>query len=202
MKRIFKRFGAIMACFCFIIGGAFALTACGEQFIEEREYQLVTMEIIKDKNFDRGYTDKLFWGDILLSKCTVDVGRKTTTLTFDDSELTNIVASFSFNVYTGSNVYPAYQYTTCSIKVYDKNVNEMTEEEIEALEDVVIPQQVGAISYSRTDIVRQLLQLKSDFENYESSLQIVTQNKSFTCHMVRYDEGNKNLISMSIIYGY
>lgn len=44
-----KKFLYIFICSCFVILGCLSFTGCGEQFIEERTYQLVNMQVIEIK---------------------------------------------------------------------------------------------------------------------------------------------------------
>lgn len=192
-----KKVLPIIACICLIILGAFGLAGCGSQFIEERTYQLVNMQVIKDKTPNDGnyvrykdgeFSDR-FTGDIKLSQCKVKVGKESSTLIFDDSQNTGFVVSYVFDVYTGVNVYPAYSYKSYKILLNNVDVSTLSESEIQAF------------TSDEKEMYDDILQFTYVLSYGETSLQLITQNKAFSCKIVMIDnEGN--LLFMATIYGF
>ncbi len=193
-----KRLLMLMLAICFIIPCAFVLSGCGEQFIEEKTYNLLGMTVIKDNTptgggysrFDDGDYATSLTGGMVFEKCSLDVGRKTCTLVFDDVAATGIKAIYKFNVYTDKSVYPAYSYDSSSIVVGGKNAKTMTTEEVANLDPEVL------------DIYEDVVQFTSICEYGDVSIQLVTQNKSFSCHIVMLDKETEDLLFMGMIYGF
>lgn len=181
---------------CLILPCAFMFTGCGEQFIEERTYNLLGMTVIKDNTpyiyapFDDGEYATSFCGDMDIEKCTLEVGRKTSTLIFDDLKATGIKAVYQFDVYTDDDVYPAYSLASYSITINGKDSTNLTETEISNLSEEV------------QELYVEVKQFSSVCSSGNTSIQIITQNKSLTCHIIVKDKTNNSLMFMSMLYGY
>ena len=193
MKK--KFFGFVLA-LCLILPCAFMLTGCGEQFIEERTYNLLGMTVIKDNTpyiyspFDDGEYATTFCGDMDIEKCTLDVGRKSSTLIFDDTQETGIKAVYYFDVYTEKDVYPAYSFKSYTITINGNNATNLTEEEISNL------------SLEVQELYKEVKQFSSVCGLGDTSIQLITQNKSLACHIIVKDKTNGSLLFMSMLYGY
>ena len=191
-KRIFNFILAL----CFILPCAFMLAGCGEQFIEERTYNLLGMTVIKDNTpyfyspFEDGEYSTAFCGDMDIDKCTLDVGRKSSTLTFDDTQGTGIRAVYYFDVYTEKDVYPAYSFKSYNITINGHSATNLTEAEISSLSPEV------------QKLYTEVKQFSFICELGDTSIQLITQNKSLACHIVVKDKTNNSLLFMSMLYGY
>lgn len=192
-----KKVLSILACFCLVILGGFSLAGCGEQFIEEKTYQLVNMQVIKDEtpndgsysHFDDGEFSDSFTGGMRISQSKVEVGRKSSTLIFDDSQNTGFVVSYVFDVYTGADVYPAYSFTSYKIMLNDVDVSTLSESEIQAFSPEV------------KNLYEDILQFTNVLSYGETSIQLITQNKAFACNIVMIDNEGK-LYFMATLYGF
>lgn len=181
---------------CLMLPCAFMLTGCGEQFIEERTYNLLGMTVIKDNTpyiyspFTDGEYYTTFCGSMDIEQSTLEVGRKSSILTFDDVEATGIKAVYIFEVYTNSDVYPAYSFTSYEITINGHNATSLSESEIEGLEEDV--------RYLYTEV--------KQFSNVcamgDTSIQLITQNKSLACHIVVKNKDDGSLLFMGMLYGY
>ncbi len=181
---------------CFILPCAFMLTGCGEQFIEERTYNLLGMTVIKDNTpyiyspFEDGEYYTSFCGDMDIEKCKLEVGRKSSTLIFDDSQTTGIKAVYQFDVYTDTDVYPAYSFTSYSITINGEDASNLTETEISNLSAEV------------QKLYVEVMQFSSVCGLGDTSIQLITQNKSLACHIIVKDTTKDSLLFMSMLYGY
>ena len=181
---------------CFIIPCLLFVTGCGEQFIEERTYNLLGMIVIKDNTpyiyspFDDGEYANSFCGDMRIDQCKLEVGRQTSTLTFDDVEETGIKAVYKFNVYTGADVYPAYSFSSYTININGVDATNLTETEIAEL-----PADVR-------DLYIEVKQFSTVCGMGDTSIQLITQNKSLACHIVVTEKTTGSLLFMSTLYGY
>lgn len=193
MKK--KIFSFIFALFL-ILPCAFMLTGCGEEFIEERTYHLLGMTVIKDNTpylysqFGDGEYYSSFCGGMSIEKCTIEVGRKSSTMIFDDTQNTGIKAIYNFNVYTDSDVYPAYSFQSYSIFI---NGHE---------ESTLNGNEISNLSAEVQKLYREVKQFSSVCGLGNTSIQLVTQNKSLTCHIVVKDKTDDSLLFMSMLYGY
>lgn len=193
MKKKILTFAIVL---CLIIPCAIMLTGCGEQFIEERTYNLLGMTVIKDNTpyiyspFEDGEYATTFCGDMDIDKCKLEVGRKSSTLIFDDVEATGIKATYVFDVYTGSDVYPAYSFTSYSIAINGINATNLTENEISSLATEV------------KELYSEVKQFSTVCSMGDTSIQLVTQNKSLACHIVITNKDDGSLLFMSMLYGY
>lgn len=177
---------------------AFIFSGCGENFIEERTYKLLGMTVITDNtpngggyvHYDKGEFAENLTGGMSFDKCTIDVGRKECVLVFNDTETTGVKAEYKFTVYTDSSVYPAYSFTSFSLTIGGSDANGLTDEQVAALDAEV------------RDIYEDVMQFKYVCENADVSVQLVTQNKSFSCHIVMLDKTTADLLFMGMIYGY
>ncbi len=191
-----KKFFAIIALFL-ILPCAFLFSGCGEQFIEERTYSLLGMTVVRDNtpttggyaHFDDGEYATSLTGGMYFEKCSLDVGRESCLFVFND-EATGVKASYKFKVYTDESVYPAYSYVSSSITINGQNAKNLTEEQIAALEADVL------------DIYTDVMQFTAICEYGDVSIQLVTQNKSFSCHIVILDKETEDLVFMGMIYGF
>ena len=181
---------------CFILPCAFMLVACGNQFIEERTYNLLGMTVIKDNTpyiyspFDDGEYYTSFCGDMDIEKCTLEVGKKSSTLIFDDTQETGIKAVYIFDVYTDDDTYPAYSFKSYSITINGEEATNLSETEISNL-----PSNVG-------ELYVEVKQFSTVCGMGDTSIQLITQNKSLACHIVVKDSTNGSLLFMSMLYGY
>ena len=193
-KKIFSFIVALLM----VLPCAFMFSGCGENFIEERVYNLLGMTVICDNtpneggyvHYDKGEFAESLTGGMSFEKCTIDVGRKECTLTFDDTETTGIKASYKFVVYTDASVYPAYAFASYSITIDGADASNLTDTQIAELEADV------------ANIYEDVAQFKYVCENADVSVQLVTQNKSFSCHIVMLDKTTADLLFMGMIYGY
>ena len=193
-KKIFSFILALLM----VIPCAFMFSGCGENFIEERVYNLLGMTVICDNtpttggyvHFEKGEFAESLTGGMVFEKCSIDVGRKECTLTFDDTETTGIKALYKFTVYTDETAYPAYSFTSHSITIAGSDATNLTEEQIAALDAEV------------RDIYEDVAQFTYVCQNGDVSIQLVTQNKSFSCHIVMLDKTTADLLFMGMIYGY
>lgn len=192
-----KKLGVMIACACLIIFGGVFLTACGEQFIVERNYQLINMQVIEDNtpnnghysHFEPGEWTTYLTGCITLDKCIVSVGQSQSILKFDDSDETGISADYTFEVYTNSNEYPTYKLS--NIKIYFNGVEQ-------TLEQISQKSLTGAQLY----LLESLAQFNFVMEYGETSIQLVTQNKSFSCHIMMQDKQTNGILFMGLLFGY
>ena len=192
-----KIFSFILALFL-VLPCAFMFSGCGENFIEERTYKLLGMTVITDNtpseggyvHYEKGEFAESLTGGMNFEKCTIDVGRKECLLVFNDVETTGIKAEYKFTVYTDSSVYPAYSFKSFNITIDGNNANNLTEE------------QVAELDLNVADIYEDVMQFKYVCENADVSVQLVTQNKSFSCHIVMLDKTSAELLFMGMIYGY
>ncbi len=201
MKKRLKKYFGVIVCLCLMFCCGFLLTACGEQFIEEKDYKLINMQAIKDNSpsmyspMESGKFYDVFIGDaetgMAINKMVVSVGRKNSILTFDDSSRTGIIASYNFEVYTGQDVYPAYKFKNYSIKIGDVDVTNLSQNDIDNL-----PQETKNL-YEEVYFVTQKI-----FINGNTSIQLVTQNKSFVCHILVNSKQDDSLLFMGILFGY
>ncbi|MBP3344921.1 MAG: hypothetical protein J6K97_01820 [Clostridia bacterium] len=182
---------------CLILPCAVMFTGCGEQFIEERSYQLLGMTIIKDNTpgegyvqFEQGAFATALTGRMSLEKCTIDVGRQSSVLVFDDADETGVKAEYNFSVYTGSEVYPAYSFDSYSVTINGEDATSLTQEQIASLEEEV--------RWTYADVQ----QFAAVCMYGDMSIQLITQNKSFACHVIITDKEDGSLVFMSMMYGY
>lgn len=193
MKK--KTFSFVLA-ICLLLSCGFMLTGCGEQFIEERTYNLLGMTVIKDNTpyiylpFEDGEYYDSFCGGMSIEKCTLEVGRKSSTLIFDDTQETGIKAVYKFNVYTGADVYPAYSFQSYSITINGDNATNLSETEISNL------------SSNIQKLYTEVKQFSSVCGLGDTSIQLITQNKSLACHIIVKDKTDESLLFMSMLYGY
>jgi len=193
-----KKFFSFILALLMVLPCAFMFSGCGENFIEERTYKLLGMTVITDNtpteggyvHFDKGEFADSLTGGMDFEKCTIDVGRKECTLTFDDTETTGIKASYKFTVYTNETVYPAYSFTGHTITIDGADATNLTDDQIAALDAAV------------KDIYEDVAQFTYVCQNADVSVQLVTQNKSFSCHIVMLDKTTADLLFMGMIYGY
>ncbi len=196
-----KIFLSFIACICLMFCCGFVLTGCGDQFIEERDYQLINMQVIKDNSpsmyspMESGMFYDVFIGNVetgmAINKMTVSVGRKNSVLTFDDSKRTGIVVTYNFEVYTDDDVYPAYAFKNYTIKIGNIDASTLSQNDIDNL-----PQDTKDL-YQEVYFVTQKI-----FINGDASIQLVTQNKSFVCHIIVNDKQDASLLFMGVLYGY
>lgn len=193
MKK--KIFSFVLA-LCLILPCAIFLTGCGEQFIEERTYNLLGMTVIKDNTpyiyspFEDGQYYTSFCGDMDIEKCKLEVGRKSSTLIFDDSQETGIKAIYQFDVYTGADVYPAYSFKSYSITINGNDATNFSETEMSSLSTQV------------KELYIEVKQFSSVCGLGDTSIQLITQNKSLACHIIVTDKNDGSLLFMSMLYGY
>lgn len=193
MKK--KIFGFALT-LCLILPCVFMLVGCGEQFIEERTYKLLGMTVIKDNTpyiyspFEDGQYYTSFCGGMSIEKCTLEVGRKSSALIFDDTQETGIKAVYYFDVYTEKDVYPAYSFKSYSITLNGNIATNLSEAEISNLSTEV------------QNLYTEVKQFSSVCGSGDTSIQIITQNKSLACHIIVKDKTNGSLLFMSMLYGY
>jgi len=174
----------------------FVLSGCGEQFIEERNYNLLGMTVIKDNTpyiyspFDEGEYATSFCGGMRIEKTTLNVGRQSSVMVFDDSETTGIKATYVFDVYTGSEVYPAYTFKSYDIQINNMDATNLTESEISGLSNDV------------QKLYKEVKQFSNVCSLGETSIQLVTQNKSLCSHIIVLNPSDGSLMFMSMLYGY
>lgn len=190
-KKIFSLIIAI----CMVLPCAFLFTGCGEEFIEERTYNLLGMTIIKDNTsynspFDDGQYSTSFCGQMSIEKTKLDVGRKSSTLTFDDSQASGIKAVYQFDVYTDKDVYPAYTFKSYTITLNGVDVTNLSDGEVANLNESVREVYEDVKIFSEVCLAG------------NTSIQLITQNKSLACHIIVTDKNNGSLIFMSMLYGY
>lgn len=191
-----KKILSILGCFCFLIFAGVCFAGCGEQFIEERTYQLINMQVIKDNTsapgyvpFEEGAFADSFTGSMSISQCTIQVGRETSTLVYDDTENSGLVVSYVFDVYTDDDVYPAYSFTSYEILLNDVDVKTLPESTIQDL-----PPETRSLY---TDI----LVFTNILQQGNASIQLVTQNRAFACSIVLLNQDG-SLAFMGNVYGY
>lgn len=190
-KKIFSFIIAI----CLALPCAFLFTGCGEEFIEERTYNLLGMTIIKDNTpynspFDDGQYSTSFCGEMSIEKTKLNVGRKSSTLTFDDSQASGIKAVYQFDVYTDKDVYPAYTFKSYTITLNGADVTNLPDSEVANLDESVREVYEDVKVFSEVCLAG------------NTSIQLITQNKSLACHIIVTDKNNGSLIFMSMLYGY
>lgn len=197
-----KKILSFMLAICLLLPCAFLLTGCGEQFIEERTYNLLGMTVIKDNttvidnrpysytHFEDGEYYDSFCGGMSIEQCTLGVGRKSSTLIFDDTQKTGIKAVYTFNVYTGGDVYPAYAFQSYTITIDENDATNLSEAEISNL------------SSSIQKLYIEVKQFCSVCSLGDTSIQLITQNKSLACHIIVKDKTEGSLLFMSMLYGY
>ena len=192
-----KKFLYIFICSCFVILGCLSFTGCGEQFIEERTYQLVNMQVIRDKtpndgdysNFEDGVFTNTLTGSMKIDQVKVAVGKQSSTLIFDDSQNTGFVVRYVFDVYTSMDVYPAYSFSSYEIKLDGVNIENISESEI------------SDFALQVKNLYQDIMQFTNVLTFGQTSIQLVTQNKSFACSIIILDN-NDNFCFMAMLYGY
>ena len=192
-----KKFLYIFICSCFVILGCLSFAGCGEQFIEERTYQLVNMQVIRDKtpndgnysNFEDGVFTNTLTGSMKIDQVKVAVGKQSSTLIFDDSQNTGFVVRYVFDVYTSMDVYPAYSFSSYEIKLDGVNIENISETEI------------SDFSLQVKELYQDIMQFTNVLTFGQTSIQLVTQNKSFACSIIILDN-NDNFCFMAMLYGY
>lgn len=191
-----KKIFVFVLAICLLLPCGFMLTGCGEQFIEERTYNLLGMTVIKDNTpyiyspFEAGEYYDSFCGGMSIEKCTLEVGRKSSTLIFDDMQGTGIKAVYKFNVYTGDDVYPAYSFQSYSITINGNNATNLSETE------------TSNLSSNIQKLYTEVKQFSSVCGLGDTSIQLITQNKSLACHIIVKDKTDGSLLFMSMLYGY
>ena len=119
-----------------------------------------------------------------------DVGRQTCTLTFNDLEESGIKAEFNFSVYTKKSVYPAYAFNSVTATLNNNNLFELSTDQVEALDA------------ETADVYEDVIQFANVCKSGDVSIQLVTQNKSFSCHIIILEKETSNLLFMGMMYGY
>ena len=181
-----------------IVPVCFMLAGCGAQFIEERKYQLLGMIVIRDNTPGNGmyvqYEDGEYatslTGSMVFEKCTIEVGRETSYLIFDDTEETGIKATYSFNAYTDESVYPAFSLDSYAVTLNGQDAKNLSEDQIAELDAEVL------------DVYQDIIQFGFICEQSDMSIQLITQNQSFACHIIIKDKTNGDLWFMGQVYGY
>ncbi len=192
MKK--KFLGLVLTIFC-IIPCAFALAGCGEQFIEERTYRLLGMTVIEDNSpyiyrpFDDGEYSTTFCGGMSIQDCKLEVGRQNSILIYEDTT-SGIKAVYDFSVYTNSDVYPAYTFKSYEISINGINTTQMTQEQLDTFD----------ATYS--DLYTEVKQFSNICGLGDTSIQLITQNKSLAAHIVVLNPTDNSLLFMSMLYGY
>ena len=125
-----------------------------------------------------------------IEKCTLEVGKKSSTLIFDDTQETGIKAVYIFDVYTDDDTYPAYSFKSYSITINGEEATNLSETEISNL-----PSNVG-------ELYVEVKQFSTVCGMGDTSIQLITQNKSLACHIIVKDSTNGSLLFMSMLYGY
>lgn len=191
MKK--KLFCLILSLSLLLCGGI--LTGCGEQFIEERTYNMLGMTVIKDNTpyiyspFHDGEYYTSFCGGMSIEKAKLEVGRKKSILVFEDAQY-GIKAVYSFEVYTKSDVYPAYAFKSATITINGKNTNSMSQEQLDSFD-------------SATDnLYSEVKQFTDVCSLGDTSIQLITQNKSLMAHIIVLDKLDGSLLFMGMVYGY
>lgn len=191
-----KKWSCLVAILCLTLSCAFMLVGCGEQFIEERVYNLLTLQVIKDNTEFDGYTQFTDhdwcsgFGGMSLEKCTIDVGRSRCQWTYDVSQDYGVKATYDFSVYTGSEVYPAYTFEGYNIYVNGEIANNLTTEQLEGL------------SSNAQNAYRSAMQFAKICQYGDMSVQLVTQNKSFVANIIILNKADGSLDFMGVLYGY
>lgn len=177
---------------CFIIP-VFMLAGCGEQFIVEGEYKLINAQVIRDNaamynaDSDGAFVTHIV-GGMTLDKCVVVVDTENSQLIFTDEE-SKMIATFSFGRYNDQSEYPAYQCNEVAISIDGKNIDSLTEDE------------KAEFNTEHSNLLAEVLHVAKMFLDNQTSLQLATFNKTFTCHLIIKD-ANDELLLMAIVYGY
>ncbi len=179
--------------FC-LIGACMLFAGCGEQFIVEKTYKLAEMQIIKDNTpSDGGYSHypagtftEFLTGNMSCEDCTVEVGRQSTKLIYDTTDENGFYATYTFSVYTADDVYPAYNLSSIEVK-HDGEVIDLDDYTPEA-EDQFIFDNLKQFSYV--------------LEYGDTSIQLVTQNKTFGAQIIMLDKTSGDLLLLAMLYGY
>lgn len=196
MKR---KIFSLLFVLCLLLPSTCLLSGCGEQYIEERTYNLLGMTVIKDNttpldegygNFAEGEYGTTFCGGMSIWECQLEVTRKSLVLKFDDTKYTGIQASFQFDVYTGSDVYPAYTFEKFSVTRNDVDITTLSENEISEL------------PYEAERLYREVKYFGFVCSSGDTSIQLITQNKSLACHIIVKNVDDESLVFMSMLYGY
>ena len=175
---------------CLVVFCGFALTACGNKYIVKRDYSVINMEVIRDntgfedyRSYDDGEMTDVFTASMACEDCTIKVQESEVYLIYDRQEETGFYATYKFTKYTKEEEYPAFNFSSLEVKYNNKTVDINTFE-------------------SESEDYISILQLLTIMKLGDTSLQLVTQNKSLVAHFIILDSQTQDLIFMSVIYGY
>jgi len=188
-----KKILSFIFALCLIIPCAFMLTGCGEQFIQEGEYKLLNAQVIRDNSYlynpdsDGEFVTHIV-GGMTLDKCVVNVGVEKSQLIFTDNN-SKMSATFDFVRYNDKSQYPAFKCESVDILIDGINVETLSEEE--------------KVSFNSeySNLLTEVSYVANNFLTNQTSLQLVTFNQTFTCHLLIKDSSD-NLLLMAIVYGY
>jgi len=192
MKKLSKIFMCLsLALFSML---PFILTGCGENLLKEGSYQMINMQVICDNTefsgysqYDDGAFTDCYARSMQINKSSVQVSSQKCTITYYDLE-TNVKALYNFERYNDSSEYPAFKYVSCMAYIGDTDITNESEDRISELDSNI-----------QNEILN-VLQFKTILSTYESSIQIVTVNKTFVCHIL-LKQGD-NFAFMGVLYGF
>ena len=171
----------------------FMCTGCAEQLIVEGQYKLINAQVIRDNSYlyspdsDGEFVTHIV-GSMTLDKCLVNVGVEESQLVFTDED-SGMVATFNFVRYNDLSQYPAFKCESVEILINDVDAETLTEEE------------KNNFNNSHSFLLEQVSHVANNFLTNQTSLQLVTINQTFTCHLIIKD-ANNDLLLMAIVYGY
>ncbi len=191
-----KNFAKLFLCFTLLlILPVIALTGCGENLIQKREYNMINMQVIKDQTEFDGYVPfsdgdftSVYCGVMEMSNSTIDVKENKCILKYVDQS-TKVSATFDFDRYNDTSEFPAFKFSDFKIYLDETDITNEDESSLNSL-DTATKNQIISV-----------LQFKKILQSYDSSIQIVTTNKSFVSHIILKTESG-NLAFMSVLYGY
>ena len=165
---------------------------CGEQFIIEKDYQLLGMQVVVDNTEIEGYYQYApgtyvtnLSGNIKLIDCIVSVKKDQLKLFWDDGS--GVKATYIFDIISDINDYPTYTYTNYIAAYNDIPIQDMEEADIVEAEII--------------DHVRSMMAFDIALNQGETRIQIITQSTSLTAAINIVNVESKQLIFKSELYG-
>lgn len=163
------------------------------EFTVEKDYNLLNMFVIIDNTVAEGYHQydsgtfvDSFTGSINLVECVATVTKESLVLKWlqTDGE-NNVEVKYNFDVVDKTSVQPTYTYVSCEIILNNELVIDLTDETLNSVVDVV-------------DVVTFDYVLRSGI----SSVQLVTQDGSFTAYVKIVDAVTSTPILITQVYGF
>lgn len=163
------------------------------EFTVEKDYTLLNMFVIIDNTVAEGYHQydpgtfvDSFTGAIDLSECVATVTKQNLVLRWLQSDGTNNAEiKYNFAVIDETSVQPTYTYVNCEVYLNDELVVDLTDETLNSFVDVL-------------DLVTFDYVLRSGI----SSVQLVTQDGSFTAYVKIIDAQTSTPILITQVYGF